>query len=879
MVRQVPNLVPRGGIDEFCKSWQESLQRLINALSDDDTRTISYKRNRDYVGTRISGQIFELLGKKVFPSNLEADLITLRALFDNFDDIYNKEESLTCLLKARKMLSRIRSASTTSPILSVQKSSLPHPSRSSMEGRLAKPKSDTELWNLPIRFAKGVGPSRARLLEKLGVTTIEEAFWFLPWRYEDWSVIVPIGHLQADMKTTVKGRVTSCSLRRTSRKGFVILAISIDDGTGVLGATFFNQPFLEQVFQIGRLVLLHGEVSRGKAATAPLHMKAPQYELIQGDGGSSDGMGRLVPVYHETKGLTTRQFRRILGGLYESYGLSIKEILPSGLTNDLQFPLLRTAVETLHFPSRREREDQLNLGTTIAHQRLAFEELLLLQLALAVRRRMVKTESEGIVFSFDNQLISKFLEMLPFKLTSSQMRVVQEIKSDMMKPISMNRLLQGDVGSGKTMVALYAMVLASGAGYQSAFMAPTEVLSEQHFLTFEPYFKQLGITAVLVKGGQSPRERTRSLKQLSTGQAQIVVGTHALLQPDVEFSNLGFVVVDEQHKFGVVQRGQLRKKGERSPDVLVMTATPIPRTLAMTVYGDLDVSVIDKLPPGRKVVQTRLFPDQERSKAYALLRREVNAGRQAYIVYPLVDPSEKLDLQAAVQAAEVLQREVFPDFNIGLLHGRMKSKEKQAVMNSFKDGAIHVLVATTVIEVGVDVSNATVILIEHAERFGLAQLHQLRGRVGRGAEQAHCLLIRSTAKQVPHEIASLSNPKLPLVLENSLSEDRKKSLLQCNSQQESHRLGVFTRCADGFSLAEEDLKIRGPGNILGVQQWGTVEFRVADVVRDRKLLDLAKRVTAKILTKDPQLNSPELHELKVSMLRKWGKTFELSSIG
>ena len=560
---------------------------------------------------------------------------------------------------------------------------------------------------------------------------------------------------------------------------------------------------------------------------------------------------------------------------------SIEEILPLEFVNELQLPSLKDAISELHFPQSPESLDQLNEGTTCWHQRMAFEELLLLQSALALRRHNnSKTEQGGIAFSTSNPLIKKYRTLLPFTLTPSQETVIQEISKDMHSTQSMNRLLQGDVGSGKTLVALQAMIIAVGSGYQAALMAPTEVLSEQHFFTIEPYLKKLGLTMVLLKGGQSARERARTLEQLASGEAQVVVGTHALLQAEVVFSKLGLVVVDEQHKFGVVQRAQLRKKGIKSPDVLVMTATPIPRTLAMTVYGDLDVSVIDELPPGRKPVQTLLFHEGDRIRAYDYVKREVKAGRQAYIVYPLVETSEKFDLQAAVQAAELLQREKFPELNIGLLHGRMKSKEKQAIMNAFKEGDIHILVATTVIEVGVDVPNATVIVIEHAERFGLAQLHQLRGRVGRGKEQALCLLVRSNKKSIVGDYTTSTHPQLPFSSNTSSSPGNStNSELWEEVQYENRRLKVFAQCTDGFALAEEDLKIRGPGNVLGVQQWGSVDFRVAQLLRDHHLMVQAKRMANQCVARDPGLNSLKFQALKSAVLRKWGKTFELGAIG
>ena len=870
------NQGPGGEIDAFYVSWQKSLEQLVPSFSHDPTLSTKPFLNNLSVGARVSRQIFELLGENVFPSTLEAELITLKEIFAQFDDLKNQHERRSRLVEARKVLGRLTSVGVTRSLPSSQTSSLPHPQSQLNTSIPLRSQSNADLWNIPVRFAKGVGPSRARLFAKLGVTTIEEAFWFLPWRYEDWSVIVPITQLRSDMKVTVEGRVTACHVRQTSRKKLVLITITVDDGTGVLDAVFFNQPFLAQIFTPGTALLLRGDVLMGQGGAVPLHMRAPQHELIRGDGDSRSSRGRLVPVYHETKGLTSRQLRRVLNELYEQHGHEIEEILPSSLLTKLKLPALGFAMSALHFPDSPGAIDTLNEGSTRAHQRLAFEELLLLQLALAMRRRMMKAEIRGITFNLSNSLTENFRNLLPFTLTTAQCRVIQEIESDMASSRSMNRLLQGDVGSGKTIVALHAMVAACGSGYQAVLMAPTEVLSEQHFLTVEPYFRQLGLTAVFVKGGQSTRQRIKSLDQLASGQAQVAVRTHALLQPDVIFANLGLVVVDEQHKFGVVQRAQLRKKSLYPPDVLVMTATPIPRTLAMTVYGDLDVSVIDKLPPGRKVVRTQLFQDIERSRAYEFLRKEVTAGRQAYIVYPLVEPSEKIDLQAAVQAAEHLQREEFPESKIGLLHGRMKSKEKHAVMAEFKAGHIQILVATTVIEVGVDVSNATVILIEHAERFGLAQLHQLRGRVGRGAQQSYCFLLQSAEKSETHRNM---NPELPLTLTPLSLEDSESTQLRRNTQQESRRLRVLTRCADGFSLAEEDLKMRGPGNVLGVQQWGTVEFLVANLLRDRQLLLDARRVARDLLSKDPQLHSFENQGLKAAMLRKWGKTFELGDIG
>ena len=867
------------GMVEFYQSWQQSLQKLIHTLPGSHTLALGPLPSNGQLGSAISHQIIDLLGKKVFPSHLEADLIRLRELLVDFDGLGTQKEQQACLIQAKMVLGRIQPKGAASATQSSQTALLADsPSKSNAE---VEATFHRHLWDIPIQFAKGVGPSRARLLEKVGVTTIEDAFWFLPWRYEDWSVITPISHLQPGLQATVDGRVLSCVLKRTSRKGLVIVTVTVKDETGVFEAIFFNQPFLEQVFVLGARVLLRGMVGEGKTGLAPLQMRGPQHEIIPSNIDSGPVSPRLIPIYHETQGLKTRQFRRIFCGLHQRYGQAVEEVLPTSLQKELGLPSLQSAITNLHFPEQASQLDQLNHEASPSHHRLAFEELLLLQLALAVRRRRVKIESDGIAFSVNHPLLTKLRKILPFQLTLAQQRVIQEINQDMTKPQSMNRLIQGDVGSGKTMVAFHAMIAACGSGYQAVLMAPTEVLSEQHFLTLEPYCQELGMTAVLIKGAQSGRVRTKALEQVDSGEANIVIGTHALLQPDVVFAKLGLVVVDEQHKFGVVQRAQLQKKGENHPDVLVMTATPIPRTLAMTAYGDLDVSVIDQLPSGRKPVRTFVYQALRKSQAYELLRKEIEAGHQAYIVYPLVEPSEKVDLLAAVQAADQLQSQEFFHFKVGLLHGRMKAKEKQAVMTAFKDGSIQILVTTTVIEVGVDVSNATVMLVEHAERFGLAQLHQLRGRVGRGNQQALCLLVRSGESAMLMDgirgTEPLKQTKLPLSLKPG-SDTRKGDVCQGRGDA-NQRLEVLARCHNGFDLAEHDLEIRGPGNILGTQQWGGIDFRVANLIRDRGLLIKARQYAKELLKQDPELQSEGIQPLKSAMLRKWGKSMDLGAVG
>ena len=736
--------------------------------------------------------------------------------------------------------------------------------------------SPSPLWSTPIQFAKGVGPQRARLLEKLGISTVEDAFWFVPWRYDDRRDVLPIGNLLPGMKVTIRGRVERCRVKTTSRRRLVVVTMTVRDETGVMECVFFNQPYLEKTFVAGVAVLVTGTVSPNPNGFRPFVMKGPEYEILDDAGSSDDGDGRIVPIYHETHGLSSKQLRRIMQSIFEHYAQQLQEILPGTVRTQLRLPMLADALPVLHCPNQHQSVPLLNQHATSEHRRLAFEELLLLQLALALKRHCQVTARPGISFSVQNGMHEQLKMVLPFSLTPAQQRVIREIFHDMSQPTCMNRLLQGDVGCGKTVVALHAMVMACGSGYQSALMAPTEVLSEQHYWSLKPMFEALNISCVLLKGGQAGVERAATLAGLQSGDVQVVVGTHALLQPDVHFAKLGLVIVDEQHKFGVLQRATLREKAPWQPDVLVMTATPIPRTLAMTWYGDLDVSVIDEFPPGKKPIQTKLFEEKHRKRAHQLLRQELKAGRQAYVVYPLVEPSEKVDLQAAIEGAEHL-REQFAPFRVGLLHGRLPSREKQAVMTQFQKTEIDILVATTVVEVGLDVHNATVMLIEHAERFGLAQLHQLRGRVGRGQHQGHCVLVHSLGR-IPSYAQQMSLKVEPsLIGRQSLA--RAFSSVMVSQTTAKRRLAVFAQLADGFALAEEDLKMRGPGQVLGVQQWGEIAFSVADLTRDVDLLSKARQTAGELLQRDPALLLPEHQALKETLLRKWSEKLALGSIG
>lgn len=833
----------------------------------------------------ISDQIVRALGEVVLPRKIEAELLALRSLFQAKDETSENNEIIR-LQQAQRILDRISFLikADTDQEKNRGRAQLPT-ARSCSNARDVVSESSTAnrpLHEVSIRFAKGVGPKRAMLLEKLGIRTVEDALWVLPWRYEDRSVISSMFTLVAGEKATVSGVVDRAMLRRIPRRNMTLVSVVVRDETGSLEVVFFNQPYLEKTFQVGMRVVLSGLVSVAPGRRAHWQMRSPQFEIVDPEEDVLLHVGRIVPVYHETKGLTSRHLRRMMQALLDEYQNQLQEILPPALRQRYQWPTMSEAMRLVHFPDEQVDLNDLNGWQTPAHRRLAFEECFVLQVALAIRQNTNQKETPGIAFKANSPLIDQLRTQLPFPLTGAQIRVIQDIQQDMIKPCPMNRLIQGDVGSGKTIVALHAMLLAVGSGYQAALMVPTEILAEQHYLNLQQYVANLGVKMARVSGGLSTKERAKVYQQITSGEVQLIVGTHALLEETVQFAKLGLVVVDEQHKFGVLQRGVLRTKGIH-PDVIIMTATPIPRTLAMTAYGDLDVSVIDEMPPGRKPIQTKVFRQNSRSRAYALIRKHIEAGRQAYIVYPLVEESEKIDLEAATQAAERLQQEEFPHYTIGLLHGRMKSDEKAKAMAAFKEGLVQVLVATTVIEVGLDIPNASVMAIEHADRFGLAQLHQLRGRVGRGDHQSFCLLISSargsTSANPKEELFQTKDvkfaPELPLGIQETWAARNTASVTQSASQ----RLKAMVNCADGFAIAEQDLLIRGPGEFLGTRQWGVPEFRVADLVRDSQLLEQARDEAFLLVQQDPHLSLPEHQELKTAMLRRWKTKLELGSIG
>ena len=829
---------------EHFQQWLDRLARPIEFASRDAFAHLPTVKN---LNSFVSSQVMQALSDRVYPRSIEAALLKLRALFSE------DQQRLTTIEQQR----RLREAAA---ILGTLREAARDPAGAWQESELRESLSQQrELWNLPIRFAKGVGPKRSSVLQRLRIETVEDALWTVPWRYEDRSVMTPIGNLVPGMVASICGTIVKSEAKRTRNRRFTVLEIGLEDQTGRMQAVFFNQPYLEQVLAVGKTLMMGGRVIAGRQGWMVPRMDVAQYEVVGEGNESTLHVGRIVPIYHETQGWSSRQMRVLIKGLLDEHTSDLRDYVPVSVRARQRLMPIQEALVDIHFPKAGIDLTAFELGKSPAHRRLAFEELFLLQVALAARQRSVQVEKKGLHFNPRTPLLEKLGRLLPFQLTTAQDQVIREIFRDMISPRPMNRLVQGDVGAGKTVVALHAVVMACGSDYQAALMAPTEILAEQHYRNLSSMLESLGLKVALLRGSDKAATKKMQRGRLASGQIQVAIGTHALLQKGVTFKNLGLAVVDEQHKFGVLQRKTLIEKGYK-PDVLVLTATPIPRTLAMTVYGDLDVSVIRTLPPGRKPVRTFLFGEAQRRRAYQILRDELHNNRQAYVVYPLVEESEKSDLQAAIQGAERLQQEEFKEFRVGLLHGRMKQAEKEAVMVDFKAGKIHLLVATTVIEVGVDVPNATIMMIEHAERFGLAQLHQLRGRVGRAGHQSYCLLMAASMGRNRVQLG-----KRPKGDQESVSavKERLEALVQSN---------------DGFVIAEEDLRIRGPGEFFGFRQWGMPEFRVANMIRDGDLLQQARLEAFSLLKQDPHMSAPGHQELKEAMLRKWEKKLDLGSV-
>ncbi|MCK4419454.1 ATP-dependent DNA helicase RecG [Candidatus Aerophobetes bacterium] len=684
--------------------------------------------------------------------------------------------------------------------------------------------------NSSVRYAKGVGEKKAQLFKRLGISTIFDLLHHFPTHYEDRSHIVPIGHTLADKKQVIQGKILLVNQLKAG-KNLSILKVAVRDTTGIIYAIWYNQEYLSQYLKKEKELLVSGKV---EWKFGERQIKVEDFELLTGDEEDNLHLKRIVPFYPLTEGLSHRMLRRIIKLNLEKLSPYLVDILPQEMKRHYSFIPFKEALNNIHFPESFPRQKE-------AHRRLVFEEFFLLQSALALKKREYKKE-RGISFKVGDGLIKSFFHSLPYPLTLSQKRVIKEVLEDMHGSQPMNRLLQGDVGSGKTIVATIALLTAILNGYQTALMAPTEILAQQHWLNLRELLHPLNIKLALLVSDLPSREKKEILKGLKEGKIQLVIGTHALIQEEVDFYKLGAVVIDEQHRFGVMQRLSLRSKG-KLPDVLVMTATPIPRTLALTSYGDLDLSVIDELPPGRKSIITRWISESRRKELYQFITQELKRGKQAYFVYPLIEESKELDLKPAQDAADHLKRDIFPNFKVQLLHGRMKREEKEKIMHLFRMGKISILVSTTVIEVGIDIPNANLMVIENTERFGLAQLHQLRGRVGRGAKQSYCFLL--TGKKI--------------------SEEGRK------------RMKVMCKTTDGFRIAEEDLNLRGPGEFFGTRQWGMLNLKIADLIKDAKMLYLTRKEAFQLVQKDPELKSyPRLRE---GIERRFPHRLELAKVG
>lgn len=770
---------------------------------------------------------------------LAANLDACRRLFTGFDraDPSTKRQVITTALgRLDHLMVLVDRQLPEIP----QHPPLPSPSASSTTSP-----APVNVLTQSIQFLKGVGPARAQMLRRLGIETIGDALALLPRRYDDRTNLKPIRSLQVGTQETFEGTILVSGSSRTGR-GRRLYEMIVGDATGTMRCLWFqfHEAYMRQRYRTGQHVIVTGEVRINAYSGQRKEVHHPDLELIEADEHEPLHTGRMVPVYPATEGLHQKTLRTVIKRIVDEYAHQVEDCLPPALRQRLRLLEASQALREVHFPTADADLEALNHWSSDAHRRLVFEEFFLLELGLALRQRDTTIEERRIAYRGTGALADQLRTQLPFELTTAQEHVLAEIMANMRRPHPMNRLLQGDVGSGKTIVALLAMLLAIESGFQAAIMVPTEILAEQHYLTMHRLVELLGVRVMLLTSAIKGSRRRELLETIAAGDVDLIVGTHALIQEGLEFKALGLAVIDEQHRFGVLQRATLKRKGY-SPDVLVMTATPIPRTLAMTVYGDLEVSIIDELPPGRLPVITQLCYESRRGQSYELMRQVLRQGRQVYVVYPLIEESEKTDLRAATAMAEQLQREVLPEFRVGLLHGRLKSDQKEHIMRAFSTGDLEVLVSTTVIEVGVDVPNATLMLVEHAERFGLAQLHQLRGRVGRSHHQAYCLLMAD----------------FPM------------------SEEAKQRLQTLTEHDDGFMIAERDLEIRGPGEFLGTRQSGLPELRVAHLIRDQRVLAEARREAFALVAEDPHLSRPEHEGLRQALMNRWQQKFELMHVG
>jgi ATP-dependent DNA helicase RecG len=689
----------------------------------------------------------------------------------------------------------------------------------------------------PVSTLPGVSTAYTARLQRLGISTVGDLLYHFPHRYDDYSTLKPINRLEYGEETTIVGTVWETRARKT-RGGSEIVTSVIADASGTLEAVWFNQPYLVRQLRAGRRIVLSGKVDEHLGR---LILQSPAWEPLERELIHT---ARLVPIYPLTRGITSRWMRRMIKRVVDYWAPRLEDYLPETIRKRASLMDLSAALRQIHFPDDRHAAEE-------ARRRLSFDEFFFIQLGMLGQRQRWQSQP-GVPIPTNQPLLEAFSRSLPFELTKAQQTSVEQIVRDMAQSRPMSRLLQGDVGSGKTVVATAAMLMAVAAGKQVALMVPTEILAEQHYRTVSELLADAGawglgrpVSVVLLTGSVGRMERKELYGALASGQADIVVGTHALIQRHVTFNDLALVIVDEQHRFGVAQRGVLRSKGD-SPHILVMSATPIPRSLALTIYGDLDISIIDELPPGRQQIETRWLVPRERERAYAFLRTQIERGRQAFILYPLIEESNKVEARAAVEEYERLRQEIFPDLRLGLLHGRMKGKEKDAIMTQFRQGEMDILVSTSVVEVGIDVPNATVMLVEGADRFGLAQLHQFRGRVGRGEHRSYCLLLS--------DAASPDDPQTKATWE---------------------RLRAIEETQDGFVLAEKDLELRGPGDFFGVRQSGLPELRLASLSNVR-VLEQARTEAQTIFQEDPTLSRPEHRPLAEHVSQFWQEKGDLS---
>lgn len=682
-----------------------------------------------------------------------------------------------------------------------------------------------DILNKPLQFLKGVGESRARLFQRLGIFSIEDVITYFPRDYEDRSELKKIIQIEDGESCSFKGTIISNVIENRPRKGLTIYKVNITDNTGVVTATWFNQNYIKNVFSVGEDYIFYGRISR---KFRNIEVQNPVYEKII--EGEMEKTCRIVPVYPSTANLTQNIIRSSIKNALQATKGKFEEIFPQWINEKYFLSEINYSIENIHFPN--SMEDFKN-----ARYRLVFEELLLLQLGLLNIKNSIEEALEGIRFQPVIEM-QKFIDNLPFKLTNAQLKVFKEIEGDMESTKVMNRLVQGDVGSGKTIVAVLALFKAVRCGYQGTLMVPTEILAEQHYSSISSLFGEYGIKTAILTGSKTKKQKSGILEAVKNGEVDVVIGTHALIEDNVVFKQLGIVITDEQHRFGVRQRAMLSKKGN-NPDVLVMTATPIPRTLALILYGDLDISIIDELPPGRKSIETYAVNEEMRERINRFIRKKVEEGRQIYIVCPLVDESDAIEAKSASELAEKIAKKDFRDLKVGLIHGKMKSKEKATIMKGFIEGEINILVSTTVIEVGVNVPNATVMVIENAERFGLAQLHQLRGRVGRGEHQSFSILYNEGKASVSTE-----------------------------------RMKVMQSTNDGFVISEKDLELRGPGEFFGTRQHGIPDLKIANLYKDIEILKKAQVAAIEILDGDRYLRKDENRVLREKVTEKFNEKLQ-----